>query len=1451
MGKKRIGVDLGTHSLGLAIRNTDISNNSQIENAVVVRYEAGVGTDSKSNEFSYSSEKTMYKSRRKNLRSERDRKLNLLKWLIKAKMCPLSEEDLRKWKRYEKFDKENSRKFPLDNNAFIKWLSMDFTFDDSTAIQPDFENIFELKAYLADSDLAEDPRQLAMMGRAFYHTCLNRGFKSSKKVSEKFEIDDEAELLVSNLKNTLIGAEKKKASKLKAKLDEYNFDTVSQYFAELLIQGKRVRDEHFPEAIRKLNEDEFDFILKKQNFKNAHLIKKIRKSVFWQNPLQTQKGKIANCPFEPSKPRCYRSHYLYEEFVVWQFLANLKIDGEFISLENKKDIFNKYFLNRLSQTAKFNVLKNWLIDNGFAKTDSYFNFKDKQIIYLCPSSARFYKLLGEGYKNKVFKTNNYRNTKSKKLGKTINYDLNDFWHILKDAEHHSDLVEIFSSKFNFDNSQIVELLKLSNTMQDGYGSLSLKAVKNILPFLKQNFSMVEAILLAKIPDIIKSKNISDEVISKVTASIVDVKEDRKHIFIINQYIANWKENDQKVGFKTSYNAALEKEEIIKLWQREYGLKSWDKLEREFKQILIDRSIEWLQTFFDDAHRSYLEMPTYRDKVKNIVNEYIEVDIPDGKRAYILNKLYHPSEKVFYNQSQTLFTIDNEVQYNNETGEPILLLESPSHAALKNPKVLRGMNILKRYFNNLLKEEIIDCTTEVIIEIARDMEDINKAKAYQIFQNNKNEERIKIKELLKEFADKGKNVNISRDEDQQALRYAIEQTDLFSELKRFEAKTQYDKKFEAFLKKEHNAIDKLVSKILLWKEQSFQCLYSGDVIPFNDLFQQNHLQIEHTIPVSRCLDNSMKNKTIATAKANGLKNNRMPYELGSHWHNAILQRIKPWIDRVAKLKERRDFWKEKAKKAQAEDKDDCTVQKHLWQFELDYWQGKVKRFEMKEIKSGFVSAQINDTRTISKYVRHYLKDSGVFHKVKIVKGGITSEYRKILNIQKRKEQKDRTNHTHHAIDAAVLTLIPNFPMERKVLKTAAEYYEKTKKQYHGFKPYSHYHKSHLLELKDSVMVKYDQKNQLFTPFKRVLRKRGKKIPLTHYNKETKTSIPVYKKDENGNIIFRTKSNGDFILKRDHNGKIIQNEFDGKIPLPEYVYQKGTGYRGQIFEESFYSVKADEKKFSKRIPVADAIKKLNQVVDENLKENLKNETLRIKAETKLLKDKHIEAVDYNIYQTNKNGYRAIDKNENEIKIRHVRCYIPAKKTVKVKQHKDSKNHFYRATPASYPYAGIFDLSSDNEKDKSNSKMVSLTPLDIINAKKTNSQTIKDLFEKHTTKDGILIEPKYVLQKKLKIILIKDQNEITEIIDNPDEFDLHTRLFEFISLENDGRLIFSSPYYTLEKCKNLNEIAGVSKRGSSVLHLDKKIGIYRLSKSNWNFIVEGYDFKIDVLGKIKSVK
>ena len=90
---------------------------------------------------------------------------------------------------------------------------------------------------------------------------------------------------------------------------------------------------------------------------------------------------------------------------------------------------------------------------------------------------------------------------------------------------------------------------------------------------------------------------------------------------------------------------------------------------------------------------------------------------------------------------------------------------------------------------------------------------------------------------------------------------------------------------------------------------------------------------------------------------------------------------------------------------AKDMKDALIQKrHRIRLELDYWEGKYRRFQMTEVPEGFSRRQGAGIGLVGKYAGLYLKS--LFHRkddrtksnVRVVKGATTAEYRKMWGIQ---------------------------------------------------------------------------------------------------------------------------------------------------------------------------------------------------------------------------------------------------------------------------------------------------------------------------------------------------------------------------------------------------------------------------------------------------------------------
>ncbi len=338
---------------------------------------------------------------------------------------------------------------------------------------------------------------------------------------------------------------------------------------------------------------------------------------------------------------------------------------------------------------------------------------------------------------------------------------------------------------------------------------------------------------------------------------------------------------------------------------------------------------------------------------------------------VAEKLYHPSMIETYSDAKK-----------NEQG--VYQLGSPRTNSVHNPMAMRSLHELRKVVNQLLRNRTIDENTEVHIEYARELNDANKRKAIAQWNRDREKKRAKYAEdIVKLYKEQtGKTI-----------------TPTENDILRFE----------------------------LWEEQKHICLYTGKQIGIADFVGENpNFDIEHTIPRSVGGDSTMENLTLCSSRFNReVKKAKIPTELSNY--EEIMSRLDEWKKQIETL--RKDIDKVRTHSGMAKDVKDRLIQKrHLLRLQLEYLQGKYKRFTMTEVPEGFARRQGAGIGLVGKYAGLYLKS--LFHKkedraksnVRVIKGATTAEFRKMWGIQNEYEKKSRDNHIHHCIDAIVIACI---------------------------------------------------------------------------------------------------------------------------------------------------------------------------------------------------------------------------------------------------------------------------------------------------------------------------------------------------------------------------------------------------------------------------------------------
>lgn len=204
---------------------------------------------------------------------------------------------------------------------------------------------------------------------------------------------------------------------------------------------------------------------------------------------------------------------------------------------------------------------------------------------------------------------------------------------------------------------------------------------------------------------------------------------------------------------------------------------------------------------------------------------------------------------------------------------------------------------------------------------------------------------------------------------------------------------------------HEPTRSAVNRYLLWTEQGGVCPYSGTEITLSQLFG-GEVDIDHILPRSRTLDDSMMNKVVCMRADNDDKSNRTPYE----WlAESDPQRYEQMIQRVRNLP-----------------------------------YPKRQRFSRQTLElDDFITRQLNDTRYISRVVAGYV--DCLFEKpgnVLCIRGDQTALLRRLWGLNTVIEtdvapptkdatqgEKNRSDHRHHAVDATVVALVDRGTLQR--------------------------------------------------------------------------------------------------------------------------------------------------------------------------------------------------------------------------------------------------------------------------------------------------------------------------------------------------------------------------------------------------------------------------------------
>ncbi len=620
---KVLGLDLGTNSLGWSVvddcNNEILGMGSRVFPEGVIAKTIGTGDK----EISKNAGRSESKQIRKQYYRKRLRKVKLLRLLIDLNMCPLTHSELDTWVKWDKKKGSAGRVAP-NSDLYKRWHKQNPYILRDRGIYAALTlmefgrvlyHIIQRRGFLSSRKGSED-------GKIYKGKDNISGIEDTKEAMKK-------ETLGSFLQSIL----PKEGEPFKEVVDENNnvlrvrarYTLRSMYVEEFFaiwnkqahhlgldsiirenektnffkgsLESKRnkakiekLREKYGLEnvTVLELNNTEEGGILNKVITKKKESLKtflageineddeglitfKSKESVlFWQRPLGSQKGLLSKCRFEPTvknkkgqyiqkgKTPCLLSHPLFEEFRAYQFINTIRFDGKtklnkyqrelVLELINSKD---KSF-NFLEIVKKLNLeFHKWNYKDTYKVTGNY--------------TIKHLKAL---FKDRVWYAEKKRQTDNGEFD--VEYGYEQIWNCFHFYEDTENLEAKLIKDFGLSEKDRSKISKIK--IKEGYSNVSLKAIRNILPYLKEGKDMSDATLLGGVKNTFGNRwERFEDWHQEINSKVLEINHQRdnkegeaiqkiKNYLIENDF--GFVENDSSFIKLYHHSQSIEKKEIL-------------------------------------------------------------------------------------------------------------------------------------------------------------------------------------------------------------------------------------------------------------------------------------------------------------------------------------------------------------------------------------------------------------------------------------------------------------------------------------------------------------------------------------------------------------------------------------------------------------------------------------------------------------------------------------------------------------------------------------------------------------------------------------------------------------------------------------------------------------------------------------------------------------------------
>lgn len=588
---KTLGLDLGTNSIGWAVVDKEVS---KILNAGVRIFPEGVVKETigrGDKEQSKNATRRGIRQMRRHFFRKRLRKIKLLELLSDQKMCPVTIVELNIWKNWDKQKKSEGRRFP-ESLEFIEWLKMNpYTLrrkalsdplslyelgrifyhliqrrgflssrkglDESTIFtkgKPE-ENILPINetrhemgngtlgGYLSSITYPEknsyrtirdkNGKEMRVRGRYTVRDMYIREFEAIWKIQAPQHGLNEVMVRViksRKLRGSLTG--RRNCHKMQYLNQKYGIDNVTvsppdrQGFTVITTASYISLKEHLAGKIwTERNEDNEEIV----RFRSNESI------LFWQRPLRSQKSLLTNCRFENelpvintngdflrkstgeiqtrSKKPCLVSHPEFELFRAYQFVNNIRYGkGNKLNDDQRATVIE--FLNKQDKSFDFRKIPELL-----KLTYEKFNYDDGQKIIGNPTLKSLKPLFTQTIWDKYSE---------------------EIWHCFYFYHDNEMLFKKLVNSYGYKKG-LDEIRKIK--LKEGYGSVSLKAIRNILPFLKKGYQYDRAVILGGIRNVFGDRwdyfsDYHDDIETEINSILKAENKEGEALERIKEYLAS-------------------------------------------------------------------------------------------------------------------------------------------------------------------------------------------------------------------------------------------------------------------------------------------------------------------------------------------------------------------------------------------------------------------------------------------------------------------------------------------------------------------------------------------------------------------------------------------------------------------------------------------------------------------------------------------------------------------------------------------------------------------------------------------------------------------------------------------------------------------------------------------------------------------------------------------------